>query len=359
MIKIEVKESRLPWLIGIGTILTGVIVAALSIVYAKDSAYVRNFYADGADYPVKMPFSDAITVLAVLLIILAGAALCLCARNRGIMVQGESLCYKNCCGRTKDFSLSEVGYCRAALENGGSRDYLILYDVSGAKLCKLELGMRNADVFLQYLLDNEIKVECSQKSDLYLKWMVNTRPVNPKEAALAVNEAYERMEELIAEWVKKNKDFGAEWKFGIACYMEDKFVQGKQLWEQEASPAVKALWEDKPDGLSAGFGGEGVPMNLPEGFFIVMEGYLQKDGRFVIDKKNQAVSISAKLMQVSKSFRAGEALKIYFYNDAVEYISNQLSYYEEILPKRRYHTELLTLKHELLDGMPNPIKHQP
>lgn len=324
MIQIEVKEGKIPWLIGGGTILAGLVIGLLSVFYAKDSA----------------PY-EASAVLGVFLIILAGALMCLCARNRGLIVQEESLCYKNWLGRKKTFMLGEVGYCRVALESGSSRDYLILYDILGTKLCKLEFNMKNTDIFLQYLMDNDIKIECSKDSDLYLKWLVDARSITPKEAVAAVNEAYEETKKLIEEWIKKNKSFGAEWKFGLAFYMEENFVKEKQLWEQEGAPA----------GLYDGFEEDGEVM-FPEGFFIVIEGYLQKDGKFVIDKKNQAVSIAAKLMHVSESFKAGEELKIYFFKDALEYLSGQLSYYEQILPKRRYHIEELELRHELKKYFP-------
>lgn len=370
MIKIEVKEGKLPWLIGSGTICTGGVIAVLSVVYAKDSADIKpsfyggNFYANGSEHFSGAFFSYAITALVVMLIILAGVALCLCAKNRGIVVENESLCYKNCFGRERAFSLSEIGYCRAALENGGSRDYLILYDVSGNKLCKLEFNMKNADVFLQYLADNEVKIECSQKSDLYLKWIAGTKALTLNEAAAIVNRAYGETEELITEWIKNNKSLGAEWKFGLAFYTEDTFVQEGRLWEQEGCPAelVKDLWEDRADGLPKGFEkdkpdglakdlDEDRADSLPRGFFVAIEGYLQKDGKFVIDRKNQAVSISTSLIQVSESYKIGETLKICFFKDALEYLEEQLLYYAQVLPKRRYHTEMLELRHELRKGI--------
>lgn len=336
MIKIEVKEGRIPWLIGSGTIFAGLIIGFLSVFYAKDS------------------FSfEASNVVVVLFIILAGAVMCICAKNRRLIVQDESLCYVNCFGRKKTFMLSEVGYCRVALESGGSRDYLILYDISGAKLCKLEFNMKNTGTFLQYLMDNEIKIECSKNSDLHLKWIVNARAITLKESASVAKEAYEKAENLIEEWTKRNKSFGAEWKFGLAFYIEEEFAQEKQLWEQEGAPAglVDDLWEAMTAGLSGG-SEEDEEVMLPEGLFIVIEGYLQKEGKFVIDKKNQAVSIVVKFMQVSESFKAGEALKIHFFEGALEYLSEQLLYYEQILPKRRYHTEDLELRHELKKYLP-------
>ena len=312
MIKIEVKEGKLPWFIGSGTIVAGMIIGILSVVYTKDPVYINNSF------------------IVALAIIFAGMMMCLCAKNRGITVQDEQLCYKNCFGRKKTFALGDIGYCSAALESGSSRDYLILYDISGTKLCKLEFNMKNSDTFLQYLIDNGIKIECSKNSDLYLKWMVGAQSIAQDEVVFVAKEVYEKTKALIEEWVKRNESFGAQWKFGLAFYMEDKFVQEKQLWEQEVAP----------DGAIDG-------STLSEGLFAVLEGYLQKDGKFVIDRKNQAVSVSAKLMQVSKSMNLEEELKIYFFEDASEFISEQLLYYEQILPKRRYHTEELELRHEL------------
>lgn len=330
MIKIEVKEGKLPRFIGSGTIVAGMIIGILSVVYARDPVYINNSF------------------IVVLAIIFAGVMMCICARNRRITVHNEQLCYKNCFGRKKTFALGDIGYCSAALESGSSRDYLILYDISGAKLCKLEFNMKNSDTFLQYLIDNGIKIECSKNSDLYLKWMVGAHSIAQDEVVSVAKEVYEKTKALIEEWVKKNESFGAQWKFGLAFYMEEKFVQEKQLWEQEGAPVELAdsLLDDTTVMVS-GSSAEDGKIALPEGLFIVIEGYLQKDGKFVLDRKDQAVSVSSKLMQVSKSMNLEEELKIYFFGDALEYISDQLLYYEQILPKRRYHTEELELRHEL------------
>ncbi|MBD5520251.1 MAG: hypothetical protein HDR03_03370 [Lachnospiraceae bacterium] len=318
MIKIEVKEGKLPWFIGGGTIAAGVIIGILLVVYAKDPRYIKNSF------------------LFVLAIIFAGAMMCLCAKNRGITVQDEQLCYKNCFGRKKTFALSDIGYCSVALESGSSRDYLILYDILGNKLCKLEFNMKNTDIFLRYLVDNEIKIDCSKKSDMFLKWIVNTRPIASGEVKTVLKEVCDKADRLIAEWIKRNENFGAQWKFGLAFYMEDKFGQDKPLWEQEGAPKVTAevLLENRAD-------------KLPEGLFIVIEGYLQKEGKFVIDRKDRAVFVAAELMHVAKSMNMEEELKIYFCGDALEHISEQLLYYEKVLPKRRYHTGELEFGHEL------------
>lgn len=318
MIKIEVKEGKLPWVIGSGTIAAGIVIGILSVVYAKNPGYINNSF------------------LVVLAIIFSGAMMCLCAKNRGLTVQDEQLCYKNCFGKKKTFALSDIGYSSVALESGSSRDYLILYDILGNKLCKLEFNMKNADVFLRYLVDNEIKIECSKKSDMFLKWIVNTRPIASGEVKAVLKEVCVKADRLIAEWIKRNENFGAQWKFGLAFYMEDKFGREKQLWEQEGAPKEMAevLLEDRTD-------------KLPEGIFIVIEVYLQKDGKFVIDRKERAVFAAAELMHVSKSMNMEEELKIYFCGDALEHISEQLLYYEKVLPKRRYHTGELEFGHEL------------
>lgn len=330
MIKIEVKEGKLPWVIGSGTIAAGMIIGILSVVYAKNPVYIKN------SFPI------------VLAIIFAGAMMCLCAKNRGLTVQDEQLCYKNCFGRKKTFALSDIGYCSAALESGSSRDYLILYDVSGDKLCKLEFNMKNTDMFLRYLVDNEIKIECSKKSDMYLKWLVNTRPIALGEVKTVLKDVCDKADRLIAEWIKRNENFGAQWKFGLAFYMEDKFGQEKQLWEQEGAPdgLIGGLWEVTTVGVSGSFA-EAEEVILPEGLFVVIEGYLQKEGKFVIDRKNHAVFVAAEVMHVAKSMNMEEDLKIYFCGDALEHISEQLLYYEKVLPKRRYHTGELEIEHEL------------
>ena len=88
MIEIEVNEGRLPWIVGIGTILFGILLAALSKLYPDDSNDVMKF-----------------SYLIIALIIASGIWFCLDGRNRKMTVHDRTLCYTNCFGRKKTFLL--------------------------------------------------------------------------------------------------------------------------------------------------------------------------------------------------------------------------------------------------------------
>ncbi len=317
MIKIEVKEGLIPWVVGIGAIFVGILLIFVTAAYPDDSASVML----GA-------------YLLIFCMIGGGIWLCVNAKNRKMTVEDTSLCYTNCFGKKKNFTLTEISYCKTAFENQGSKDYIKLYDCNSRELCKLEFNMKNAGEFLTYLLDNQIKVECTGKTEERLKEVINAEELSPEEIPAAVNGVFEEAKKLAEEWVKKNKKFGAEWKIGLAVYLYQNVSFEKQLWEQE------------------GYEGAFHSNSLPEGYIIGIEGYLQKDGQFVVDKKNQAVAFFSQLISVSKSYKVGEELTVHFWeNNALEKISEELAFWADRLPKKRYHTEQLVLRHELKDKL--------
>lgn len=293
MIKIEVSEGKLPWIVGIGTVLFGILLSVLSIMYPGGSETVMKF-----------------SYLVIFLIIILGIRLCLIGRNLKLTVEDESVCYTDRLGRKKYFTLNEIAYCKAALEiKRGNKNYLKLYNSQDALLCKLDFNMRHIFIFLQYLLDNHVKVECSETSDRLLKELIGIVEIRSEEVSDKVNSAYNDAVKMVREWAEKNKQFSAEWKIGIAAYNETEGLQ--------------------------------------EGFFIMLEAYLQKDGKFVFDNKNRPVAISTELLFVDKALRMDKELKICFHSKVLETLSDHLSYYENILPKNRYYMDELTLDHEL------------
>lgn len=318
MIKIEVHEGKLPWNLGIGTILFGILIAVMA---ARD--------------PVESAALMRCAYLMIMLIICAGIWFCMDGRNRRLTVEDMELCYTDWRGRKKSFTLDEICYCKAAFENGGSKDYIKLYDFNNKKLCKLEFYMKNANEFLQYLLDNQIKVEYTNRTEEALKNVINAKVLCPEEIPSAVNEVFEKAKKLVEEWEKRNKRFGVEWKMGIAVYLYKDISWEKQFWEQE------------------GYDGAINPADLPEGYMIAIEGYLQKDGQFVVDKKNRAVAFFFQLISVSKSYQIGEETRIYFWgNSGLEELSEELAFCTDRLPGKRYHTEQIVLRHELKERIP-------
>ncbi|MCM1251526.1 MAG: hypothetical protein NC321_01795 [Clostridium sp.] len=311
MLKIEVKEGLLPWVVGIGTIFIGIFLAVEAALHPDDSARVM-----------------LCIYLVILIMIGGGVLLCMDAKNRKMTVEDVNLCYTNSFGKKKNFTLADIGYCKAVMENKGAKEDICLYDIHGKKLCKLEFNMKDSLLFLQYLLDNQIKVECSPKSDRYLKNIICETSVCMEEIPDKVNQAYEEIKTLVSQWETGHKRFGVEWKTGITAYLQNDLSEKKQLWEEKAYTG------------QADF--------LLEGFLIGIEGYLQKDGQFVCDKKNRAVMFYVPLISVKKSWQIGEELKICFWGSgALEELSWQLEIWAERLPKNKYHTEDIILQHEL------------
>lgn len=365
MIKIEVSEGKIPWVVGIGTILLGILCIVLCVLYP------------GKSMMSGIPYYLLVCTVPVT-IILAGVWLCLDARNRRLTVEDEALCYTNWSGRKAVFTLNDIAYCRTALENRGNRDYLKLYDAKDAVLCKLEYNMTGCTLFLQYLIDNQIKIECSEKSDYFLKSMLHAHMTSifPEAIQDVVNAAYKEAKELVCKWTEDNGKLGVEWKMGLADYLEGEISEKKQLWEQKSCSVtmiynhIQDEQENNPGAISEGLTAnlsadmseslmvnpsedmsESLSVNPPEGYIIAIEGYLLKDGEFVIDKKDKAVCICAPIICVLQSLKIGEGLKISHYNDAVEELSMQLADLADALPRNRYHTETLSLNHELKDRL--------
>lgn len=317
MIKIEVKEGKLPWIVGSGTIIFGILLGAA--VMLKQDSTGRAL---------------AIGYLVIVLIIASGIWLCLDGRNRKLVVEDMTLSYSNWLGRKRIFSVDGIGYCKTALER--NKDYLKIYDLQGEKICKIEYNMKNSEIFLQYLLDNCVKIECTKNSDLLLRSMLNTETICPEQIPEKVNAAYGEVKAMIAEWTKNNKKLGASWKIGIAEYPEHENPENATL--ENKALDEKECWEQKE-------------------YLAAIEGYLQKDGKYVMDKKNKAVMFSQPIVFVSESMQYGgvsgegslskDGLKIRFLGSALEELSVYLETMAEILPVNRYHTEEILPAHEL------------
>lgn len=310
--KIEVNGGKLPWVVGIGAVAAGILFMILLVLHPNGSGIIRP-----------------VGYLMTILIICIGIGMCVSGRNKKMLTEGRTLYYTDSLGRKKTFSLEEIGHCKAALEEKGGRDYLKIYDHHGKKLCNLTFGMKNSALFLQYLLDNQIKIECSDKSDDYLKSMLCTKSISAEEIPENVNACFEETEKIVREWEKEHTEFGVEWKMGIAAYLEAELAEKKQLWEQK------------------GYIETDFPSGLPEGYLIAIEGYLQKGDRFVFDKKNRAVTFYVPVISVSKSMQADGGLKIRFFDNAAEETAWQLNWLANTLPRNRYHMEEISLNHQL------------
>ncbi|MBQ6807058.1 MAG: hypothetical protein IJO97_06495 [Lachnospiraceae bacterium] len=318
-IEVKVKEGRIVAIVGIGTILVGMLLMIL---------YIRH--------PAEAVLMEIVCCLAAVLMILAGVVLCMNAHNRKFIVENMNLCYVNWCGKRKSFSVDEIGYCKTELTVDGSKDYLKIYNLLGEKLCKLEYHMKDSFVLLQFLADNQVRIESSEKSEKSLHFILETDALCAEEIANKANAFLDKAKILTEEWIKNHKKFGAQWKLGITTYLEDECVSDKQIWEQKDYEADSYH-------------------NLPEGFVVVVEGYLMKDGEFVFNKQNKVVGFCVPIIRVTKSLRLGEDLRIRYYKKALMEIEEQLDILTYCLPRNRYHTENITLQHHLKHELKDKI----
>lgn len=313
MKQIEVREGKIGAVIGAGTILVGILLIVL---------YVRH--------PAEAILMEIVCCLAAVLMILAGVVLCMNSHNRKFVVEDMKLCYVNWMGRKKGFSLDEIGYCKTELTVDGSKDFLKIYNLLGEKLCKLDYQMKDSFMLLQFLKDNQVRVDSSARSEKILHFILETDALCEEEIAERANGVCQKTKELAEEWRKQNKKFGAQWKIGLAAYREEECMEDKQIWEQKGY---------ETDSLQ----------NLPEGYVLVIEGYLMKDGEFVLNKKNATVGFYIPIIRITKSLQVGENLRIRFYKKTLLELEEQLKVLAYLLPRNKYHTENINLQHELKD----------
>lgn len=312
-IEVEVKEGKIATIVGIGTILVGIL---LILVYIR--------------YPANSISIEIVGCLVAAIIIFAGIGLCMGAHNRKVIVEDMKLCYVNWMGKKKSFTVDEIGYCKTELTVDGSKDFLKIYNLLGERLCKLDYQMKDCFMLLQFLMDNQVRIDSSAKSEKCLHFILDVDTICAEEIPSRANTFYQKAKELVEEWSKQNKKFGAQWKIGLAAYLEEECMGDKPIWRQKGY---------ETDSFQ----------NLPEGYVIVMEGYLMKDGEFVLNKKNATVGFYIPIIRVTKSLQIGENLRIRFYKKALKELEEQLNILEYLLPRNRYHTENISLQHELKD----------
>lgn len=322
MIKILVRERKSTAVIGIGTILFGFLVGAALLLFGK------------ADRSPGQMLPDYFVVFCM---ILSGVFLCMSYR-RGLLVEDMQLCYRNWLGRKKSFTLDDIGYCR-------QRASLVLYDLNGDKLCKLEFGMTQAVDFLQYLMDNGVEIESNKRDKKMLDALFGMQTIDNTQVVKELEHFAETVREHKQEWEIKADRLGASFRIGFACYLESEIKEDRQLPEQTSSVDE---WLHDEDGISAGFLKQFRDRDkLPEGFLLALEGYLLKDGEYVVNRKEQAVCIVVPVVHVIKSFQIGQKTKTVLYGEGLDEWKNQIEDLLESLPKHRYHTAEIALRHKL------------
>lgn len=318
MIHISVKERKSTAIIGIGTILFGLLVGAALMCFRK------------ADRSPGQMLPDYFIIFCM---ILSGVFLCMSYR-RELRIDDMQLCYRNWLGRKKSFSLDDIGYCR-------QRASLILYDLNGNKLCKLEFGMTQVMDFLQYLMDNGVEVESNKRDKKMLDTLFGMQAIDRSRITEELEQFADTVREHKQEWEIKADRLGAFFRIGFSCYLESEIKEDRQLWEQTSSVDG---WLDEE--ASVIFSNR-LPDVRPEGFMIAMEGYLLKDGEYVINSREQAVCLVVPVIHVVRSFQIGQKTKTILYGESLNEWENQLEDLLESLPKHRYHTAEITLRHKL------------
>jgi hypothetical protein len=246
------------------------------------------------------------------------------------MVEDMHLHYCSTYGKIKTFSLDDIGYC--SLELSQSKDNLVLYDLLGKVLCKLKIHMKGCEEFLQYLLDNGVRVEWeTTRTNLpALELILRQTAICEEEIPKCTEALYTQVQEIFSQWEKEHSAFGASWELGFGEYAAADLEGAMDLCSIKSS-------------LDDGNGG------VPPDYICALEAYLKKDGEFVIDRKNRVVCITAKYLTRCRSYRIGEEVRIRKADEEMiaDWIKEQLLFLTQALPRHKYHTEGCTIQHTL------------
>ncbi len=274
--------------------------------------------------------------LPLLLMLGSGIGFCIMYCNRRVIVNEMEIHYVNLLKKTKVFTLDEIGFCR--LEMGGGKITMILYDLTGDKLCKLDFGMRGMGEFLQYLVDNGVKTEWNRergrRQETFLPELILKETAVCEEEIGRCSEAfYQEAEKVFRDWEKRNKRFEAEWEIGFAEYSEKELE--KQAGKSRPWEWTSALGEEME--------------TLPEDYACVLEAYLKRDGAYVVDRRGEAVSLQIPYLIRCRSYRIGEKTRIRRSDEKTltAEIENHLEMLSREMPRHKYRIESFSIRHRL------------
>lgn len=314
-IKIQVRESRIALVAG------GVSIAFAFFILAM---YLLHPKKDGGGLFLYVP---------LLLMLASGAAFCMVYHNRKMLVEEMSICYVNSLGKKKQFNLDGIGFCK--LDMGGGKASLLLYDLLGDKLCKLDFGMPGMGEFLQYLVDNGVETEYDREGNGRQEMMIpelilSETAVCEEEIGKCTVAFYQEAEQIFWDWEKRNKRFAVEWEIGFAQYKEADLEKKSRLWERTSS-------------LDGGM------QEIPEDYTCVLEAYLKKDGEYIVNRKGEEIAVQIPYLVRCRSYQIGEQTRIRKSDEKVigEGIERYLEMLAKELPRHRYRTETYVLQHKL------------
>lgn len=316
-IKFQVRENK-----------TALVCGALAVGFALFIVIMRLLHPSGKG-------GGALLYLPLFCMLLGGAVCFLLYFNRKFIVEEMNIYYVNWIGRTKQFTLDEIGYCKIGA--GGDMSRVVVYDLHGDKLCKLEIGMQGLAEFYQYLFDNGIRIERikskAQRSSVYM----NMIDALDKETAVCEEEIfkcserfYEETAQIFHDWEKHNKHFEAVWEFGFAEYTTQDLEKKCPLHMYTSS--VSEPLE-----------------HIQESYECILEAYLKRGDEYVVTNRGETVSIMLPYLSKTKSYQIGEKTRIRKTDEESlkEWLMWHLEKFSEELPRHRYHTETLVPGHKL------------
>lgn len=319
-VSFRVREHRIVLVIGIFTVLFMLFILVMGLEHPSPQRSRLLFFCP----------------LAVLSAV--GAACCMQGLFHGLTVEEMQIEYRNWRGRRTSFTLDDIGYCK--LKWGGSQPGLFVYDLLGKKLCKLSIDMNGCGEFLQYVLDNRVRVEWKpeRRSSVHeqassLEAVLRETAVCEEEISGCAAKFYDRMQAILQEWEKSSKLPGAHWEFGFGEYAAADLQGQGGIWNRTSS--LPARLE-----------------RLPEDYICLVEAYLKKEDAYVMDRKQEAVCMLFPYITRGYSYQVGERLRIRKMDEDVllGWMQTHLALLARTLPKRRYHTEPELLQHELKRG---------
>ena len=277
----------------------------------------------------------ALLYLPLLCMALGGMVCFLMYFNRKLVVDEMELCYVNWLGRMKQFTLDEIGF--GQIGTSGDMNRVVLYDLLGRKLCKLETGMRGLAELYQYLLDNGVRLEFYKSKVNQSSGFMRMIDAFSKETSVCEEEIrkcaelfYEEAGLIFHEWEKNHQYFEAIWEFGFVEYTAEDLERKCPLYMYPSSV-------DKP------------LEHIPETYECVLEAYLKREDEYVVNKSGEAVGIVLPYLSKTKSYQIGEKTRIRKMNEESlkEWLQWKLEVLNKELPRHKYHTEMLVMGHEL------------
>ena len=314
-IKFQVRENRAALICGAVAMILSVYIFIMWILHPSDKGGGVFLY------------------LPLLCMFIFGVMCLVMYFQRRLTVDEMRLCYVNLLGKRKEFTLDEIGYCK--IGGRGADNRIVLYNLLGEKLCKLAIDMSGIEELHQYLADNQIKVEwgpakMNSEAMLLLEAIQKESAVCEEEIRKYAEIFYREVEPVFREWEKRHQKFQAEWEVGFAEYsLEDMDIK---CGPRERTSSIETNMK-----------------TIPVSYACVLEAYLKCGEEYIVNRKGEEINIIIPYMVRSKSYRIGEGTRIRKTDEQniADWLAVHLEGLAKELPRHKYHTEALTIRHRL------------